>query len=171
MEQVSGYSALQRRLGAEPAAVVELSLAEIESIMGRPLPPSARGKVMRQWWSNTRTHSQARAWLDAGRKARVDVRNQRVAFAKADGIAGHATASESTPEVVSLDLNDLSWRARRLVAETMERSKGDAGTAVSELLDELASRRLEDLFARFRGRSLKDGPTGAEMIREDRDSR
>ncbi len=171
MEQVSGYGALQRRLGAEPAPVIELSLAEIESIMGRPLPPSARGKVMRQWWSNTRTHSQARAWLDAGRKARVDVRNQRVAFAKVDHFPRQAPASEPSPEIVSLDLNDLSWRARRLLDDVVQETGMAPAAALAELADRAASQRLKDILAQYRGRAVEDGPTGAEMVREDRDSR
>ena len=44
---------------------VDLTFAEIEALMGEPLPPSARQK--RMWWSNRRKGAlQANAWMDAG---------------------------------------------------------------------------------------------------------
>lgn len=49
---------------AERSEDVELSFAEIETILGDSLPASARRHSA--WWSNDRTHSQALAWLEAG---------------------------------------------------------------------------------------------------------
>jgi hypothetical protein len=57
--------------------------AEIEAILGCPLPPSARRHT--GWWSNHPSHSLAHAWLRAGwRTDAVDVRGQRVAFLRRD---------------------------------------------------------------------------------------
>lgn len=63
---------------------VTLGFAELADLVGRPLPMSAWG---RDWWTNTRHHSHARAWLDAG--WRVDAfdrrRGGRVTFTRAEG--------------------------------------------------------------------------------------
>lgn len=47
---------------------MQLTFAEIESILGVPIPASAR--QYRPWWANEEagTHIHARAWLDAGFK-------------------------------------------------------------------------------------------------------
>ena len=58
-----------------------MTFAEIEAIVGAPLPPSARRRE--EWWSNSpRGHSQARAWLRASyRASRVDLAGEKVDFA------------------------------------------------------------------------------------------
>lgn len=63
----SGYEALAAWLDTKSEVVVAMSFAEVERVMGRALPASARRH--RAWWANDRggTHSHARAWLDAGR--------------------------------------------------------------------------------------------------------
>jgi hypothetical protein len=60
------YAALGPHLAGLPDEFVMLSLAQIERILGRPLPASARRH--RAWWSNERsgTHTHARAWMDNG---------------------------------------------------------------------------------------------------------
>jgi len=58
---------------------VSLSFEKVESILGFPLCESAYG--YQQWWENSRSHSQAKAWLDAGwETGPVDMRNQIVTF-------------------------------------------------------------------------------------------
>ncbi len=58
------------------------SFGEIESIIGYPLPPSAR--LHRPWWSNQSGgsgHSQALAWGAAGwETAEVDLENETLLF-------------------------------------------------------------------------------------------
>jgi GntR family transcriptional regulator len=61
----AGYGALHDRLAATEAPVVELTFAEIETLVGA-LPAAAR---RRRWWTNNALHPQARAWLYAGWKA------------------------------------------------------------------------------------------------------
>jgi hypothetical protein len=69
------YEALRRR--GEP--VVELTLAEIERLVGEPLPDSAR--TGSAFWSNRRGGLQSAAWLAAGfRVTRFDRRRRRVRF-------------------------------------------------------------------------------------------
>ncbi|MDZ7731778.1 MAG: hypothetical protein U5R31_00510 [Acidimicrobiia bacterium] len=59
---------------------VSLRFAELERILGASLPASARRH--RPWWANTAgSHSQARAWLEAGWSVdMVDLNGGRVAF-------------------------------------------------------------------------------------------
>jgi hypothetical protein len=61
---------------------VSMSFEEIEQLIGRPLPASARGRVSRQWWSNTKSHSQAQAWLSVGRKTQLNLKLGTVTFSK-----------------------------------------------------------------------------------------
>jgi hypothetical protein len=67
------YSPLGDHLRRLDVDEVALAFAEVERILGRPLPRSARRH--RAWWANERsgTHSHARAWLEAG--WRVDAVN------------------------------------------------------------------------------------------------
>ena len=76
----SVYEALAAYLSRQRAGRVVLRFSEVERIIGRPLPPSA--KKHRAWWANDPTHVQARwGWLRAGWKvARVDLRNEVVTF-------------------------------------------------------------------------------------------
>lgn len=83
-EKVDGkYDPLNRYLrnaADGEAAEVELTFTEIAALVG-PLPPTAYRR--RQWWGNDSggTHTQARAWRDAGWSvARVDLVGERVTF-------------------------------------------------------------------------------------------
>ena len=60
----SSYAAIGSSLSAVTEDEATWTFAEIERIVGRPLPMSARKH--RAWWANTDTHSQARTWLAAG---------------------------------------------------------------------------------------------------------
>jgi hypothetical protein len=84
-ESRSKYRPLLDYLKAHQGNAVTLTFRHIEKILGARLPKSAR--QYRHWWANdkTGTHSQAYAWLAAGRKVvRVDLLDQRVMFIDAD---------------------------------------------------------------------------------------
>ena len=73
----SKYEQLELYFRAVPAKTGEitLSFAEVERILGVPLPASA--KSHRAWWGNqkdSKTRPQAHAWLSAGYQ--VDTVNQ-----------------------------------------------------------------------------------------------
>jgi hypothetical protein len=57
-----------------------MTFAEIESVIGARLPPSARTRA--EWWSNSPSgHSQARAWMRAGYStSKVDLDAGKVTF-------------------------------------------------------------------------------------------
>lgn len=60
---------------AEDAA---LSFVEVESLIGRTLPPQARSKPM--WWQSVPKQPQSRAWLRADRRADADLMAETVTF-------------------------------------------------------------------------------------------
>ncbi len=65
----SKYDPLKQYLLVAARGPVEMSFAEIERLLGLPLPRSARHYDA--WWldaSAGTTHVQARAWLDAHRR-------------------------------------------------------------------------------------------------------
>lgn len=76
------YGPLHRHLVGLAEREVSLSFDEVERLIDRSLPASARQH--RAWWSNG-SHSQSRAWLDAGYEvADVDQRSERVRFRRVE---------------------------------------------------------------------------------------
>ncbi len=75
------YSPLTAWLAQQTEATVTIRFADLEAILGRQLPRSARRD--KPWWANASTHSQARAWLSAGwRVDGVDMRGETVRFSR-----------------------------------------------------------------------------------------
>ena len=162
---MSIYSPLHERLANAGAVPVTLSFSEIEGILGRKLPPSARNeRIKRQWWANTDTHAQARAWLRAGRKARLDARNNRVTF----------ELDPSGDQVFRIREEALTPAARLLVRETARDWGDDQSAAAAALLNETARMRrlaILDEMDRIRARTVYSEISGVDLIREDRDAR
>lgn len=79
---MSKYNPLRTHLERAEGAIA-LSLADIEEILGFPLPRSAR--LYPAWWSNSGgTHVQSAAWQSAGYETRqVDLEGQTVHFVPA----------------------------------------------------------------------------------------
>jgi hypothetical protein len=144
-----------------------MSFAEIEAVLGRRLPPSARdSKIKRQWWANTDTHSQARAWLDAGRKARLDVASDTVNFIT-DGRA--AGADKSTHVQICLDA--LTPAAQQLIRTRAHKSGEPETDVIADLLNAAARAHRRAILDKVPGRSRFSTVSSAELIREDRDGR
>ncbi len=71
------YDPLRQRL-AHSRGRMELTFDEIDSLVGA-LPASARS--YREWWANSRSNPQARAWLELGREVEhVNLNAGRVRF-------------------------------------------------------------------------------------------
>jgi|tagenome__1003787_1003787.scaffolds.fasta_scaffold20293950_1 hypothetical protein len=81
----SVYDPLRRTLEGVRQDAVRFTFDEVENILGRPLPASA--SRFSSWWGNESSrkagHAQAMAWLEAGFKARVSLRNRAVEFRRA----------------------------------------------------------------------------------------
>ena len=73
------YSPLETFLTGSVADAVSMTFAEIEGVLGAPLPPSKRSPA---WWSNNPANNvMTRAWRAAGFRAeQVDVGGERVVF-------------------------------------------------------------------------------------------
>jgi len=52
---------------ATASSPTTLTFSQVERLIGRPLPPSARNH--RAWWANSRNRTLARQWLAAGWQA------------------------------------------------------------------------------------------------------
>jgi hypothetical protein len=81
---MSTYQALADRLAARKDDSWEASFAELEQILGRPLPPSAYR--YNAWWANQTGpgHSQTHGWRSVGWKtAKLDLERRRVRFERA----------------------------------------------------------------------------------------
>lgn len=113
------YAPLRDFLAARGDRSVTLSFKEIEGLIGRKLPPSASGKVSRQWWSNAASHSHARAWLSVGRKAKLNLDARTVTFSR-------PATPTTLPEAIVIDTVDLHPIALRL----LEKVVSDSGIAV-----------------------------------------
>ncbi len=76
------YAPLTRHLRAINADRLPMTFAELEALLGFPLPPSARKH--RAWWANNpTTHVNAAAWHLAGYQSQaVDLDAEKLAFVK-----------------------------------------------------------------------------------------
>jgi DNA-binding transcriptional regulator YiaG len=82
MKGESKYQPLQEFLSRSDVAVVTLTFAEIETLMGTGLPPSARRN--KTWWSNrSKGALQSSAWMTAGYLVKsLDLEKEEVTFQK-----------------------------------------------------------------------------------------
>lgn len=92
------YEPLATHLESADASEWSATFAQVEQVLGFPLPPSARKH--REWWSNQAGagHSQARGWQDAGWQVwKVDLQVEQVVFRQraSTGRAGGTGPSET----------------------------------------------------------------------------
>ena len=77
------YTPLEEYLKERSEARISVRFADIEKIIGRSLPPSAREYPI--WWNNNSasSHVQARAWLNAGYHTEdVDIASEKLTFVR-----------------------------------------------------------------------------------------
>jgi hypothetical protein len=79
---MSKYAPLTKHLQAQSADRVPMTFAELEQVLGFPLPPSSRKH--RAWWANDpHGHVNAKAWRAAGYRAdSVDLADARLEFVR-----------------------------------------------------------------------------------------
>jgi len=75
---VSRYQPLLEYLHSSPESEVVLTVAAVEAVLGFPLPKMAH---FGNWWRDI-SRSQVALWWDAGWRAQLDHRNQRVIFTR-----------------------------------------------------------------------------------------
>ena len=77
------YDPLGTYLAMQTDPVIKMTFGEVERVLARPLPPSARKH--NAWWANevSGRHTNARSWLGAHRKTRnLDLNAATVEFVK-----------------------------------------------------------------------------------------
>lgn len=158
---MSVYAPLERRLANAGHDAVTLSFDEIERLLGRKLPQSAYDeRIKRQWWANTDTHSQARAWLKVGRKARLNVAENQVTFIRDDAA-----------QALSVTDTALTPAARQML-RVVARDRGvDTSAAIAILLNETARNRRDAVLDWFDKNARSSASSSVDLVREDRDAR
>lgn len=102
------YAPLGEYLARLPAGTAEVTLTfpEVEKIVGRKLPDSARDH--RQWWENQKNGSRAYHWQDAGFKTGpVDMARETVRFFRDSSVALRLPRPLTLQEVVT-ELNETA---------------------------------------------------------------
>lgn len=161
------YRPLKDHLSARRDREVTFTYKEIEKILGCALPPSAHGESIRQWWANTMTHSQSRAWLEAGWRARISVDDKRVVFTR-------DRENQQTPSIESdseIGVRGLTPVGRRFVEDYCEEFGVTAEEAIAAIIDKAALDRRKRLIDWFAVNSPKSTSDSVDLIREDRDAR
>ena len=77
------YDPLENHLVKSGQDVITMSFAELEAILGAPLPHTAYHR--NEWWGNEKSsggHVQARAWMGAGYTVRADRAAQVAVFTR-----------------------------------------------------------------------------------------
>lgn len=162
---MSAYAPLQSYLADRSEPSIVMTYAEIESLLGRKLPPTAYGDHRRQWWANTETHSQALAWLRANRKTKLDTVLDRVTFIVSKET--RATSSEQPNDW----LDGLEPAARRLLEDVAEEHGLTLSEAAVELLNRAAMRRRQSTLDWFAANTPLSSTSAVDLIRADRDAR
>jgi hypothetical protein len=166
------YDPLSDYLKALPDTEITLSFGQIESIIGRPLPPSSSNDNWRQWWANAARHSQAEAWLRAGWEVVSPNPQSRLVRFRRSGrrMADRSKAHLQTAGASSQSF--LSGPALALVNEYMAEHSLDHAAALAMIVNETAMSRRKALLTRLRTIGSKSpGGSAADLIREDRDGR
>jgi hypothetical protein len=169
---MSKYAPLQRHLAGLAVRKIRLPFAEIERILGFPLPASARAYA--PWWANVGgSHVQARAWLGAGwRTCQVDIPGEVIGFQKADPTPAGLEEAGSTylDGEVRLDLRRLSAHAAQALGDYLNDAGGDVLAAIDLALTDGGETRRRRMIERFAVLSPRVDGDSTDLIREDRDA-
>ena len=179
------YEPLTRFLEGRSADEIVLTFRELESIIGRALPPSARKH--QAWWANTTSHSHAEAWLRLNWKtSKVDLSAERVAFANHEG--GRSAKPAREPErpghglldrdgaFVAVNIDLFSVAARRLLSDYAAETNGDLSAALARAVHEAAKARrariIDDIVAKAPRRLIgAENVDSLTLLHEGRDER
>ncbi len=170
------YEPLTRHLESRQAGDVRMTFREIERVLNRGLPMSARRH--QAWWANTTSHSHADSWLRIGwRTHDLDLAGERVAFARGErgrarqGAPDEPRAGESREDTIQLRRHALTGAARRLLEAHAAARGCSQAEAVAELLARAAAETKRQSLERFPLDGERSAVDSADLIREDRDAR
>ncbi len=132
------YEPLATHLESADVGEWAATFAQVEQVLGFPLPPSARNH--REWWSNQAGagHSQASGWQDAGwRVWKVDLDGKRVIFNRSGSnrLREDAQPFEGKEDLFELAASFLGTRDREAViqAALMAFCEREAGRRLAQL--------------------------------------
>lgn len=170
---MSRYEPLSQFLAAQSASETRLTFKEVERILRRSLPKSARKHPA--WWANTRTHSHAGAWMDAGWKTeRVELGNERVAFVRASRTSPPAPkiGLPAHGEILPVPVQTLSGAGLQLVDRYAKAHACSRAEAMAEIVNAEGLKDRMVMLDRFSSQwTGKPGSNSVDLIREDRDAR
>ncbi|MDP1739182.1 MAG: hypothetical protein Q8L23_17290 [Caulobacter sp.] len=167
---MSRYESLRQFLKASAAAQTPLSFQEVEKVLGRSLPPSARKHPA--WWANTRSHSHAASWLDAGWKTEaVDLGEERLVFVRAVPRSISPPRLPDRGETLTVPLEGLTGAGLHLVDDYVKQNSATRTEAVLAIVNAIGRDRRRELLESFRRRSPNMTSNSVDLIREDRDAR
>ncbi len=120
----SKYDPLGAYLRSRQATDVPMSFADIERVIGRPLPPKAVNHPA--WWSNnTSNNTMTRVWLDAGfRTGRVDIGDRRLVFHRVGPSVRPPGMAAPTVEAPTMEAEGRLARVRAALAGTVSVAPG-----------------------------------------------
>lgn len=155
------YDALATWLSQRTGSV-EVLLDELDEVVPGGLPRSAR--TYPEWWSNSASNSQGRAWLGVGRRVEmVDLRAGRVRFSPpgrtSDGSGGppsRRTASASSRRSASPPIGgaDEAWSWEGNVQAALVRHLAEAGWQIRRVADTGSGEHGVDIDAVREGQRL-----------------
>ena len=180
---MSKYRKLKDHLHAMralPRSEYRMTFAEIEKVLGNPLPPSAYRH--RPWWSNSPTSLMAQSWLQAGwTTAQVDMEGRKLVFKRIYAPQPRSTGfSDRPPPPLQRETNTLTIPA--IHSDTLSRLKARAelhGRSVEDEARDILERGSvlmteERLALADQTRAMSPGLHDIDivaMIRQDRDER
>lgn len=123
---MSKYDALTQRLAEHDGPEWRASFAEIEKLLGFPLPKAALGRG--GWWDNAGQRAPARAWLDQGWSARPDAAARAVTFSRNDAQPSALDAALEAPVAQAVEPSAPSAPAP---AEVQPEAMKDASRSAS----------------------------------------
>ena len=131
------YPLYEYLLGQPDSGLIELSFAEVEAILGKPLPASA--KSTRAWWANSAS-AHAQAWQEAGWLVdAVDFEGEAVVF---------------RPERISYRVTPVR-KSQSWTGDQVKALREFAGLSQQELADRMAVRQ----------QTISDWETGSHTAR------
>jgi hypothetical protein len=123
------YKPLSERLAGHPGDEWRASFAEIEEVLGFPLPKAARAHA---WWASPDDRPHARAWTSGGWRAEMDQASGAVTFRRSvsePALQGAPEPVASPLPAASDEIQPLAMKVASEEASIRSRLKGWGITA------------------------------------------
>lgn len=169
------YDPLRAYLAGQPGDSCTLTFGDVEEIIRRSLPSSARrANNYKAWWANDKTHVQAASWMRAGWRTAgsPDLEAERIRFTRSPRRPRPPrTASDGRSQVIVRNLDT------EVVARLKRRARHNGRSLERELRLILTRAARPDRAALLaetdRIRAMTAGPLedSVSLLRRDRDSR